>query len=99
MRSAGWDRAPQLLGAVHPATGVTQPGAGAAAQTAAAASGDVVRGRGSGMPGRAEGRVYVVQEGDSLWRIAERELGDGHRWREIFAANHGRRMRDGQLLA
>ena len=45
------------------------------------------------------GRVYVVQEGDSLWRIADRELGDGHRWREIFAANQGRRMRDGQLLA
>ena len=38
------------------------------------------------------------EEGDSLWRIAERELGDGHRWQEIFAANHGRRMPDGQLL-
>ena len=42
--------------------------------------------------------MYVVQEGDSLWRIADRELGDGHRWQEIFAANHGRRMPDGQLL-
>ena len=40
----------------------------------------------------------MVQEGDSLWRIADRELGDGHRWQEIFAANHGRRMPDGQLL-
>ena len=31
------------------------------------------------------GRVYVVQEGDELWDIAERELGSGERWREIVA--------------
>jgi len=30
---------------------------------------------------------YVVRAGDSLYRIAERELGDGLRWREIHAAN------------
>jgi DNA-binding SARP family transcriptional activator len=46
----------------------------------------------------AAGRVYVVQEGDSLWRIAERELGDAHRWREIFSRNQGRRMPDGRVL-
>lgn len=33
------------------------------------------------------GRSYRVQSGDSLWRIAERELGDGDRWREIAALN------------
>jgi DNA-binding SARP family transcriptional activator len=47
---------------------------------------------------RHRGRVYTVVEGDSLWRIAERELGDGHQWREIFVANQGRRMGDGQFL-
>lgn len=26
---------------------------------------------------------------DSLWRIAERELGDGARWRALFERNHG----------
>jgi DNA-binding SARP family transcriptional activator len=46
----------------------------------------------------SEGRVYTVVEGDSLWRIAEQELGDGRRWTEIFAANQGRRMGDGQVL-
>jgi hypothetical protein len=46
----------------------------------------------------SEGRVYQVVEGDSLWRIAEHELGAGQRWRELFAANRGRRMPDGQRL-
>jgi DNA-binding SARP family transcriptional activator len=95
--SAGWDRAQQLLGAVHPSTAVTQPGAGAGAQLQpppAVISSPV---EDPECP-PSEGRMYVVEEGDSLWRIAERELGDGHRWQEIFAANHGRRMPDGQLL-
>lgn len=30
---------------------------------------------------------HVVRRGDSLWRIAEHELGDGHRWSEIHALN------------
>ncbi len=33
------------------------------------------------------GRRYSVVEGDTLWRIAQRELGDGGRWREILNAN------------
>jgi DNA-binding SARP family transcriptional activator len=95
--SAGWDRAQQLLGAVHPSTAVTRPGAGAGAQLQQppAATSSAVEDP-ECLP--SEGRVYVVREGDSLWRIAERELGDGHRWQEIFAVNQGRRMPDGQLL-
>jgi hypothetical protein len=83
--SAGWDRAQQLLGAVHPSTAFAQPSAGASPVEDPECP-------------PSEGRLYVVQEGDSLWRIADRELGDGHRWQEIFAANQGRRMPDGQLL-
>jgi LysM domain len=95
--SAGWDRARELLGAVHPSTAVTRPGAGVGGQLQQppAATSSAVEDP-ECLP--RQGRVYVVQEGDSLWRIAERELGDGHRWQEIFAANHGRRMPDGQLL-
>jgi nucleoid-associated protein YgaU len=34
-------------------------------------------------------RTYVVRPGDTLTRIAERELGAKERWREIAAANPG----------
>ena len=34
-----------------------------------------------------EGRIYTVQAGDSLWRIAARELGAGTRWQEIYELN------------
>lgn len=32
-------------------------------------------------------RVYTVQVGDSLWAIAQRELGNGSRWQEISKLN------------
>ena len=32
-------------------------------------------------------RVYTVQAGDSLWAIAQRELGNGNRWQEISKLN------------
>jgi DNA-binding SARP family transcriptional activator/LysM repeat protein len=95
---AGWERAPTVLGAVHadPASGGQLTPAADQGQEAAAATpaaGDPVC-----PPIMAAGRVYVVQEGDSLWRIAERELGDAHRWRELFTGNQGRRMADGRVL-
>lgn len=33
-------------------------------------------------------RTATVRRGDSLWTIAQRELGDGARWREIGWINH-----------
>lgn len=41
---------------------------------------------------------YTVREmrpAESLWGIAEKELGDGERWREIADLNEGRTMADG----
>lgn len=35
---------------------------------------------------------------DTLWDIAERHLGDGMRWREIYTLNENRLMPDGQRL-
>ena len=35
---------------------------------------------------------------DTMWGIAERHLGDGMRWRDIYALNEGRVMPDGQRL-
>jgi len=33
------------------------------------------------------GSVYVVKEGDSLWKIASTQLGDGNRYRDIVKIN------------
>jgi outer membrane protein OmpA-like peptidoglycan-associated protein len=37
-------------------------------------------------------KEYVVQKGDSLWRIAEKEFGkgQGHRWKYIYELNKGK---------
>lgn len=51
-------------------------------------------------------RPYTVKEGDWLYTIAERELGDGNRWREImktpnggfFTEEEARNLRPGQIV-
>jgi DNA-binding SARP family transcriptional activator/LysM repeat protein len=42
--------------------------------------------------------TYVVQRGDTLWGIAQRQLGDPLRWRDIYALNDGRHQPDGKVL-
>ncbi len=42
--------------------------------------------------------TYTVQPGDSLWRIAEKRLGDPLRWHEIWALNRGRDMGGGRIF-
>jgi DNA-binding SARP family transcriptional activator len=96
--SAGWERAPTVLAAVDADTARTPPdGPAQVPRPPSEASAPDSRDP-ECPPTSTDDRVYAVQEGDSLWRIAERELGDGHRWREIFARNHGRRMPDGHVL-
>lgn len=40
----------------------------------------------------------VVARGDTLWSIAERELGNGTLWREIHRLNAGQKMIDGSVF-
>ncbi len=42
--------------------------------------------------------TVTVERGDSLWRLAERHLGDGERFTEIAALNMGRPQPDGRAL-
>ena len=50
-----------------------------------------------------DGHWYTVEppreaHHDTLWAIAERHLGDGLRWKEIFELNRGRTQPDGRQL-
>jgi DNA-binding SARP family transcriptional activator len=44
-------------------------------------------------------RTYVVRRGDTLWGIAERELGDPLRWSDIYRLNAGRPQPGGRVLS
>lgn len=57
------------------------------------------RERGRRGPGAPEYQTYVVRKGDSLWRIAEEQLGDPTRFSEIAELNDGRRMPDGTVFS
>ncbi|MEU9522841.1 LysM peptidoglycan-binding domain-containing protein [Streptomyces sp. NPDC048224] len=48
--------------------------------------------------GNAQATVHTVRAGESLWSIAEQELGDGEQWRQIAALNEGHTMADGQIF-
>ncbi|MCZ4603520.1 LysM peptidoglycan-binding domain-containing protein [Streptomyces sp. Lzd4kr] len=47
---------------------------------------------------RASYTVRETRPAENLWAIAERELGDGERWREIADLNEGRTMAYGQVF-
>ena len=54
-------------------------------------------------PVTAATRTYVVQPGDSVYRIAERVYGDAEQWKKIRDANKdhlgpGNQVRAGQVL-
>ncbi|MEU0557471.1 BTAD domain-containing putative transcriptional regulator [Dactylosporangium sp. NPDC006015] len=43
-------------------------------------------------------RTVTVRSGDCLWNIAKQQLGDSHRWPELFNANKGRVQANGYAL-
>jgi DNA-binding SARP family transcriptional activator len=75
---------------VHTAS--TRPLPSAAAPTAST-SGAVERDE-TAVPSR----TYVVERGDTLWAIAEQQLGDPLRWSQIYQLNEGRPQPGGTTL-
>jgi nucleoid-associated protein YgaU len=66
------------------------PDIGQDASMASAVEAGLGKLRASGKPSAVkQGRTYVVSEGDSLWDIAENELGAGKRYTEIETMNPG----------
>jgi hypothetical protein len=55
--------------------------------------------RGAGLKPASPGGRVEVERGDHLWGLAERHLGDGERWRDIYRRNAGREQPDGRALA
>ncbi|MDH6115640.1 nucleoid-associated protein YgaU [Kitasatospora sp. MAP12-15] len=47
----------------------------------------------------AQHRQYTVQDRDSLWSIAQHQLGDATRWKDIAQLNADRTMNDGTLFS
>ncbi|MEM6506728.1 MAG: LysM peptidoglycan-binding domain-containing protein [Planctomycetota bacterium] len=39
------------------------------------------------LPPQPASRTYTIRKGDTFWSIAQREYGDGQKWRDISAAN------------
>lgn len=61
----------------------------------------ILAGRPVPPPAPVAGRFYEVQQGDTLWYIAEQFLGRGARWQEIVDANPGLNpsaLRIGQVI-
>ena len=56
---------------------------------------------------KAKPKTYTVQNGDTLWKIAQKYLGDGSRWNEIYTYNNNKSIiggnpnliRAGQVLS
>jgi len=41
-------------------------------------------------PVKVSTKEYIIQKNDSLWKIAEKEMGSGHRWKYLYELNKDR---------
>ncbi|HEY3081074.1 MAG TPA: LysM peptidoglycan-binding domain-containing protein [Chloroflexota bacterium] len=80
-----------------PAAAAAEPATPQAGVVVASPRADVAPAPASPVPPSADSRsvAYMVQPGDSLWRIAERYYGTGEEYKRLLTANVGRTMPDG----
>lgn len=74
---------------------VEQSGETAVLTTASAPLGDM----GQLPTATVDGDIYVVQTGDSLWKIAAKFYGNGRQWRKIYEANQNVLRAPGMIYA
>lgn len=67
--------------------------------TAELASTEVTEAGGATTDARGAAPTYVVERRDTLWGVAEAQLGDPFRWVEIWELNRGRPQPDGRVLS
>ncbi len=109
--AAGGSQGPQVLARLSPTAMTTEPTASHISMPSSAPAGtqepapggstdrsEQLRGVGTSQ-NRSGQPTHVVAHRESLWGIAERRLGDPHRWVEIFELNRGRVQADGAALA
>lgn len=99
-RSGPPPRAPHTISATDGGGGHA-PGRTTGPEGVGARAAEAAAGHGSGAPHAH--KIYVVRPPvgrfhESLWEIAEKHLGNGLRYREIFAMNEGRLQPDGTRL-
>ena len=41
-------------------------------------------------PVKVSTKEYIIKKNDSLWKIAEKEMGSGHRWKYLYEMNKDR---------
>lgn len=96
---AGPRGAQPLHAALTSATTISAPLVpGRPQQAEAAVAGAATSAAGRGSVPATRPKVYHVEEGDDLWDIAARFLGDPGDWPRIFRLNHGRPQPGGRAL-
>ena len=95
---AGTRTAPPLHAALTSATTLSAPLVPGRTAQLAAASGTAGRAASGDSAAQARPKVYRVKEGDDLWDIADRFLGDAEEWHEIYQLNAGKPQPDGRAL-
>jgi 5'-nucleotidase/UDP-sugar diphosphatase len=97
-KTPSWDTSAPAASSPRPTAAVTKVSTPPAQPTPSVKTADE-----SLEPASAAGRTYIVQKGDTLYKIAKKFYGDGSKWKKIWEANRNRvpdpnRLKEGTRL-